>query len=504
MQGLHRARAAVAGALAIALLASTAACGTRLSDEAFETQQATEAGASREAGGDVAQGLEPGDAGTADASATSGDGAQAVGGDSTTGASSSSGAGTASGPNQASDVGITPTTIRLGTIVAENGVLGDAFAPAVWGLRSWVAHTNAQGGIGGRKIELFTCDDREDRARTLECAKRLVEKDRVFALVAVNTRSISGASLYLEEQAIPVLGFPISNAFNRFSHFFSAYGSIYPRDGKQVGFNGQLVGGTTLARYFKEELGTTRAAVFGYDIDESAQAANNLRKGLELEGYTVQQYAVSFAAPSFDTAVASMQQAGIQIIFDAMDPGANIRLCDAMSRRGFKPLAKMTTVPAFGEALGTTLNDTCRPITYIFGFSRPYNATEVPFIAAFNTAFKRYQPGKQLHQWALEAWVQGDVLRQGLLAMGAAPTREGLEAFLERPGGTNVPGVLAIPLSFVPRPEAARGVRGNGGCFAMAKWDDDVPGNWTTPSGFPYCSKGGGQIYLTPASEDGT
>jgi branched-chain amino acid transport system substrate-binding protein len=383
-------------------------------------------------------------------------------------------------------------------------VLGNAFAPAVWGLRAWVSHTNAQGGIGGRKIELFTCDDREDRTRTLACAKRLVEQDKVFALIAVNTRAINGAATYLDEQRVPVLGFPIGNSFNRFTRFFSAYGSIYPRDGKQVGFNGQLVGGTTLARYFKAELGATRAAVFGYDIAESAQAANSLRKGLELEGFTVQQHLVSFAAPSFDTAVAAMQRDGVQVIFDAMDPGANVRLCDAMERRGFRPLAKMTTVTAFGESLKETLNDACRPVTYIFGFSRPYNATEVPFIAAFNSAYKRYQPGKELHQWALEAWVQGDVLRQGLVAMGASPTRDGLEQFLERPGGTNVPGVLAVPLSFTHVPEAATRTVSNGGCFAMAKWDDDVPGYWTTPNGFPYCSKGGGQVYLTPVAESGT
>ena len=77
-------------------------------------------------------------------------------------------------PNQASDVGVTETTIRIGNITAENGVLGDTFAPAVQGLRAWAAHTNANGGINGRQIELFTCDDREDRARTLECARRLV------------------------------------------------------------------------------------------------------------------------------------------------------------------------------------------------------------------------------------------------------------------------------------------------------------------------------------------
>ena len=214
---------ALAVAVVLALVATVAGCGTRLPDEAFDAQRTSSAASETQADGAVAEGLEPGDPGTEGASATdddTGTGSGSSAGAPTGSGSSAAGGGAARGPNQASDVGITPTTIRIGTIVAETGVLGSAFAPAVWGLRSWVAHTNAQGGIAGRTIELFTCDDREDRARTLECAKRLVEKDKVFALVAVNTRSIGGASLYLEEQGIPVLGFPISNAFNRFSHFY--------------------------------------------------------------------------------------------------------------------------------------------------------------------------------------------------------------------------------------------------------------------------------------------
>lgn len=486
--------------VALALLASAAACGTRLPDEAFEGEQATAAGSSRaEGAADAAGDLE------AQASAVDegGDVGPATEATADSPGSQGSAGGASRGPNQASDVGITPTTIRLGTIVAENGVLGDSFAPAVWGLRSWVAHTNAQGGIAGRTIELFTCDDREDRARTLQCAKRLVEKDQVFALVAVNTRSIGGAATYLDQVGIPVIGFPIGNAFNRFTRFFSAYGSYYPRDGKQVGFDNQLVGGTSSVRFYKEQLGAKRAAVFSYDIDESAQAGDGLQKGLELEGFSVQRFTVSFAAPSFDTAVAQMQDAGAQVIFDTMDPGANIRLCDAMQRRGFRPLAKATTVVAFGEALEDTLNDACRPVTYIFGFSRPYSTTSVPFIATFTTAMHRYQPGRPLHQWALEAWVQGEVLRQALVAMGPAPTRQGLEGFLERPGGTDVPGVLAVPLRFDHRPEVLERSATDLRCFAIAKWDEEVPGHWSTPGGFPYCATGG-QVYLTPVSEQGT
>lgn len=214
------------------------------------------------------------------------------------------------------------------------------------------------------------------------------------------------------------------------------------------------------------------------------------------------KYLISFAAPSFDTAVAEMQNSGVDLVVDAMDPGANVRLCDSMARRRFKPLAKMTQVPAFGESVRTTLNDTCREITYILGFSRPYNTTSVPFIATFDTAMRRYQPGQELHQWSLEAWVQGEALRQALVALGPAPTRTAFEDFLERPEGTDIPGVLASPLQFVYEPAAATATTG-GGCLSIAKWDDDAPGGWINPAGFPYCVDAA-HVYTTPVAEQGT
>lgn len=495
--------------MALALVAGAAACGTRLPDDRF----ADRAGGTRADGSgtssDGGLGSADGDLGATDGTAADGGTTGGTGGATAGGTTGGSGGGTAggaggapSGPNQASDVGVSATSIRVGALVAEQGVLGDAFAPAVWGVRAWVADTNAKGGIGGRKIELFTCDDREDRARSLECAKQLVETNKVFAIIATNSRALGGAAEYLEGAKVPVLGIPITNTFNRFSHFFSAYGSPYPRDGKQVGYGGKLLYGSAGYRYFKDKLGAKKAAVFGYDIAESSQALDLFKKGLELEGYSVKQYLVSFAAPSFDTAVADMQREGTQLIVDAMDGGANAKLCDTMARRGFKPLAKITQIPSFSSNAKTELNDTCRDITYITGGTRPYTDTSIPFIATFQQAMAKYQKGKYLHQWELEAWMMADWFRQYLVAAGPAPTRTGFEAFLERPEGLLVEGVQSGPTKWVYDPSGETRTTGSG-CYALAKWDDEAPGGWISPAGFPFCVTGS-RVYLSPTAEDGT
>jgi branched-chain amino acid transport system substrate-binding protein len=488
-----------------------AACGTRLPDEAFVSadQGATPGVAGPDGTDGTAEGVATSDgdttgttvagatdsaAGPVESATTGGDTGGTAGGTGGTG-----GTGGASGPNQASDVGITATSITLGTIVAENGVLGDAFAPSARGLRAWAQAMNAKGGINGRQVVLKTCDDREDRTRALECARRLVEQDKVFALVATNTRAMGGAAQYLNDKGVPVLGMPITNSFSRYPHFWSAYPNGYARDGKTVGFKGNLMFTSGSYRWFKQNLGVTKAAVFAYDIDESKQAGSAFAKGLELEGFSVVSYTVSFAAPSFDQAVADMQRQGTQIIFDSMDDGANRKLCDAMARRQFSVKAKVSTVVSMGDSVGNDYNDTCRNSVFIVVDSMPYSATFVPAVAEFRQAYAKYQPGQEVHQWALEAWSLGNLVADAVRGMGPAPTRKGLESFLDGMRKYTANGLLTGLDYHSPTDYSTPTAED---CFSIARWLDSKKGWVQATDKFPLCIADAKQ-YSAPALEQG-
>jgi branched-chain amino acid transport system substrate-binding protein len=484
-----------AGALLVAL-ALLASCGTRLPDSAFQAS----ASQTRAANDDDATNNDQ-DFNFGDTTATtladlvdgnSGGTKPGSGNIDKTGDTKA----TDTGPNKASDVGITETTITIGNITAENGVLGDAFAPAVRGLRAWVAATNAKGGIRGRKIVLKTCDDREDRNRDLSCAQQLVERDKVFALLATNSRSFGGAAQYLADREIPVIGFPITNSYARYPTFFSVYANGYPRDGKTVGYKGQLVNTTGIYRWFNRNMGLKKAAVFAYDIDESKQAGEFMQKGSQMEGYSTDVYIVSFAAPSFDQAVADMQRKGTEIVFDAMDDGANRKLCDAMARRNFKPKAKVSTIVVMGGRVGTDYNDTCRNSVFVPGQTINYQATQVPEIAAFRQAYARYQPNLPLHQWALEAWMLGNLFKSYVNT--AAPTRKGLVAYLNGLKDWTGDGI-DVGLDWGKSDPSAATVRD---CFTISRWLD-AKGGWTEATqGFPFCYPDAHQ-FLTQPSEQG-
>jgi ABC-type branched-subunit amino acid transport system substrate-binding protein len=90
--------------------------------------------------------------------------------------------------NYASDVGVTPDTIKIGLINLASATR--SLGPAVSGSSQKVTdaavkYVNRTGGVAGRKLELVTCDDGGDVTRARACYEKL--KTQVFALMPGET-----------------------------------------------------------------------------------------------------------------------------------------------------------------------------------------------------------------------------------------------------------------------------------------------------------------------------
>lgn len=484
------------------------ACGTRLPDSAF-----------------VAAGEEVAASGAPGATASGATGPQTVGGPTTTAPGGQPAAGqpaagqpaaggapaggapagqggqpAAGGPNQASDVGVTETEIVIGNITAVDGVLGNAFEPTLLGLETYVSWINDNGGVRGRTLRLESCNDNEDKTRDLQCGQDLVENKKVFAFVANNTRAEGGAAGYIDSKGVPVFAdLPITNAAYRFPHYWSIYGSGCPKDGEHVCGNDKLYSTTGPYRWFKDKLGVSNAAVFYYGlIGSSKQAADFTMEGLRQEGYTVTGYDVNFGNPDFNQPVQDMQRKGVDIIYDVIDDGANRKLCDSMQTYSFSVQAKVSTVVAYGDEVGTNFSEVCRNSIYIGGSSITYSDTSNPAVKQFRDAFALYQPGAQLHQWALEGWMAGRAFVEGIATMGPSPTREGLESWLKSWKGYTYGG-LTNPIDHQPVDYSQ--TTADNDCFTVAQWQDESNG-WVERTQ-PYDCLNGVIQYPTPVSERG-
>src|SRR5919109_41847 len=84
----------------------------------------------------------------------------------------------------AADPGVTPTEVKIGTSAGLTGPI------AVWGNRmarigpqTYFNHINEQGGVHGRKIVQVLLDDAYEPPRSVANHKRLIESDKVFAIL---------------------------------------------------------------------------------------------------------------------------------------------------------------------------------------------------------------------------------------------------------------------------------------------------------------------------------
>lgn len=108
-------------------------------------------------------------------------------------------------PQQAQ--GVTDTEILVGHSGPQTGAAA-AYDQVRQGIQSYFNYVNENGGVNGRKLKLIPYDDTYQPNQFVQNTKRLVEEDKVFALVgSVGTPNIAATEKYIEEKGIPLVGY---------------------------------------------------------------------------------------------------------------------------------------------------------------------------------------------------------------------------------------------------------------------------------------------------------
>jgi ABC-type branched-subunit amino acid transport system substrate-binding protein len=134
--------------------------------------------------------------------------------------------------------GVSQLEIRLGTHQPLTGP-ETAHARVSAATRAYFDHVNAQGGVHGRKIVYIVEDDGYDPARTQAAVRRLVDEEKVFAIVGgLGTPTHAAVLDYLKDARIPDL-FVASGAtaWNQPSRYPGTFGfqTDYTTEGKIIG-----------------------------------------------------------------------------------------------------------------------------------------------------------------------------------------------------------------------------------------------------------------------------
>jgi len=102
--------------------------------------------------------------------------------------------------------GVTYTEILVGNTAPTSGTYATYGLPFNDAIQAVFDYVNSQGGIGGRKIRFLNYNDEFTVEKGLAYTKRLVEEDKVFAIVGhFGTATVKATIDYLRDKGIPTV-----------------------------------------------------------------------------------------------------------------------------------------------------------------------------------------------------------------------------------------------------------------------------------------------------------
>jgi ABC-type branched-subunit amino acid transport system substrate-binding protein len=197
------------------------------------------------------------------------------------------------------DPGLLEDVLRLGTLQPASGPLAELGATVAAVLRGAIDAVNADGGIHGRRVELVVADAGRDAAAGEAALRRLVEEDKVFAVLAPLAPALDGRLAELADAArVPLVG-PLAHLSGGGARFVF---DPLPGLGEQLGALGEYAV-TTL------ELGNPPAAIVHPDDSRNGRLASALAERLGRRGWS-QLRAYAYAPGAFDAAGVGAALAG--------------------------------------------------------------------------------------------------------------------------------------------------------------------------------------------------
>ncbi|WP_433413268.1 ABC transporter substrate-binding protein [Microtetraspora malaysiensis] len=226
--------------------------------------------------------------------------------------------------------GITKDKILLGSSFPSSGPLA-VLAKLAQGYRAYFKYVNAKdGGIGGRKIEVVSYDDAYDPSRTVSNVNRLINEDKVFALVGVPSTP-GNFAFWDRTEASCVPNLMASTAA-------ADYATTIKHRWTLNGLVPYHTEGQALAQALHEHSGAKKVAV----LYQAGDFGGSMLKGVEAESSALGMTVVSkesFQAtdPSVTTQITSLAATGADalVVVAAGTPCA--QALDAVSKTSWKP-----------------------------------------------------------------------------------------------------------------------------------------------------------------------
>jgi branched-chain amino acid transport system substrate-binding protein len=279
---------------------------------------------------------------------------------------------------------------------------------------------NDAGGIHGRKIRTIYYDDAYRPQDAVANTKKLVEQDRVFAIIIPQGSPPVVATLdYLEENKVPLL-FPYqSSPVTRGKRYVMQGMTLSDRSSKMMidYLAGQRKIKKFAALYQDDEYGKSFLTAFEKDL---------ARYGLKL----VAAESVKRGVADVSAQVAKLQAAKPEVTFLVLVPGPGAQALKERQKIGWNDTIMVSTGPLTDERYLSLAGDAAEGVEGLSLWPDPVGS-DLPGVKLYREHMHRYFPQNEPNRYSIAGYCAAMLFAEGAKRAGRNLTRDGLMAAFE-------------------------------------------------------------------------
>ena len=334
--------------------------------------------------------------------------------------------------------GLTDTAIKVGVMGPFTGN-ASSYSKTQIGLMAYFKHINDQGGIHGRKFEMFPEDTACAPAKGIAAAKKLVHQDKVFYL---HGNSCSAVAMAVKPTVSPT-GIPwiIAHAVNP--------KITMPVNEKRSIYHGVPAGpayGSTMGEFVMSKPGTKRVAMVAHTNDWAKAYCDPAIKVIKASGgEIVESLALERGQTDSTAQVLKLKQAKPYFILGCLYEAETVIFLRDAKKYGLK-------IPVMGTA-GTDLENTLERLGDISAVRNYFvlhafvDKVDGPKMKKWNDIILKYNPNETITGFSAVSMASGVAAVKALQAVGRDLTRSKFIAELDKIRDLTT-GILACDITW--------------------------------------------------------
>jgi branched-chain amino acid transport system substrate-binding protein len=317
--------------------------------------------------------------------------------------------------------GVTDNEIVLGCSNSFSGPLAFTGEQATkFGVDLYFRVVNDAGGIHGRKVRTVYYDDGYKPQDAVANTRKLVEQDRIFAVIAPQgTPPVVATMEYLEENKVPLL-FPFQGSpVTRGKKYVFSGMTLYDRQSRMMidYLAGQRKLKTFGVLYQDDEYGKSFLTSFEKDL---------ARHGLKLAAAE----SVKRGATDVSAQIARLQAARPQATFLVLTPGPGAQALKERQKIGWRDTVMVSSGPLTDERYLALAGDAAEGVEGLSLWPDPLTS-DLPGVKAYREAMAKYFGKNEPNRYSLSGYFAAMLFTEGAKRAGRTLTRESLITALE-------------------------------------------------------------------------